>query len=154
MSSEVATFHLEGVTEFKASVDALTDQLDAATKAGTAAQAAWLEGDIKDKLKLSAHSRGTKTPSEPGDPPSTVDGTLARSVIVDGPEMVGFGNYVAAVGADGVVYSRIQELGGVTGKDHKTTLPARPYTLNTLEEDEDDLLRIAESFWGAVIEGS
>lgn len=149
-----AAFHIEGLTEFKASMDALTDAIDAASKAGTIAQAAHLEGDIKDKLKLTAHARGTKTPSLPGEPPSTVDGTLARSIQVDGPEQIGFGNYLAAVGSDGVVYSRIQELGGQTGRGHETTLPARPYTLNTLEEDEDDLLKIAESFWGAAIEGT
>lgn len=148
----LGTMRLQGVSEFNASVDEMAALLDVATKKATVRAAAAVERRIKQKLKQTAHKRGTKTPSAPGDPPSTVDGTLARSITVDGPEMVGFGNYTAAVGSDGVAYSRVQELGGDTGRGHATKLPARPYTLNSLDEMQDRISRIASEEWHSVLD--
>lgn len=103
---------------------------------------------MKRKLKRKAHKKNEPTNSAPGEPPATVTGTLARSEQVEGPEEIGFGHYVAAVGPT-VVYGRIQELGGEAGNG--ATLPARPSLLNTAEESEKDIHRIAVGAWRDVL---
>lgn len=61
-------------------------------------------------LRKSSHQAGTPTPAAPGQPPALVTGTLRRSAQIvparpSGPRAV-------AVVRVGVVYARIQELGG------------------------------------------
>lgn len=153
MSGEPVEARLGGVAlhnldAFEASFDELTAALAAATGPATARAAHLIEGRVKRKLKKKAHKKGTPTPSAPGEPPATVTGTLARSEQVDGPEEIGFGHYVAAVGPT-VSYGRIQELGGEAGRG--ATLPARPSLLNTAEESEKDVSRIASEAWRAVL---
>lgn len=83
----------------------------------TAVKAAQLE------LTRKTHTAGTRTPSAPGEPPALVTGTLRRSFIATPPIQAGPARYLADVGGT-AIYTRIQELGGVTGRG--TTLPARP----------------------------
>lgn len=107
----------------------------AAGPGGQAAAAAMaLEGEraIKTKLSTYSHGKGTPTPSPPGQPPAIVTGTLRRSVITQ-PPLGGGGRWVATVGPT-VVYARIQELGGDTGRNHATHLPARPYVHPAIEQ--------------------
>jgi phage gpG-like protein len=139
---------LHGVDAFEADLDRLTGMLAAATGPATAKAAHLIERRTKQKLKLTAHKKGAKTPSAPGQPPSTVSGTLARSVQVDGPEEIGFGHYVAAVGPT-VVYGRVQELGGKAGNG--STLPARPFLNPTAEESADDVRKVAVGEWAKVL---
>lgn len=139
---------LHNLDAFDASFDELTAALAAATGPATARAAHLVEGRVKRKLKLKAHKKGTKTPSAPGEPPSTVTGALARSESVEGPEEIGFGHYVAAVGPT-VSYGRIQELGGTAGKG--SNLPARPSLFPTVDESGKDIERIASEAWRKVL---
>lgn len=153
MSGEPVEARLGGVAlhnldAFDASFDELTAALAAATGPATAKAAHLVEGRVKRKLKLKAHRKGTKTPAAPGEPPATVTGMLARSEQVEGPEEIGFGHYVAAVGPT-VIYGRIQELGGEAG--HGATLPARPSLFPTVDESTDDIGRIASAAWREVL---
>lgn len=150
MSGDVVEVHLAGLDAFDASVDAMVAAVAAATGPATAKAAHLVQGRVVEALSKTAHKRGTKTPSEPGQPPSKIDGTLARSEAVEGPEEVGFGHYVAAVGPT-VIYGRIQELGGKAG--HGATLPARPSLFPTVEASEADILAIAEAEWAKALSG-
>lgn len=79
-----------------------------------------------NELRRYSHPPGTPTPSPPGEPPALVTGTLRRSVHATAPRQTGPGRWEVEAGGS-VVYARIQELGGVTGRGHRTRLPARPY---------------------------
>lgn len=78
------------------------------------------------ELSRTSHPRRTPTPSAPGSPPSLITGTLRRSIVATPAAPAGPGRWVATVGGT-VIYARIQELGGQTGRNHATTLPPRPY---------------------------
>lgn len=97
-------------------------------------------------LRASSHRRGTVTPSQPGQPPALVSGTLRRSAQVV-PAVASGPRAVASVRV-GVVYARIQELGGTVqakrtkylrfqypkGKWHSVRsvrIPKRPYMAPT-----------------------
>ena len=97
----------------------------AATRRATAKAAHHAERHIKLQLSRTSHPRGTPTPSQPGDPPSLVTGTLRRSIRVHGPTATA-GGWEARVGPT-ARYGRIHEFGGVTGRGHRTRLPPRPY---------------------------
>lgn len=127
-----ARFVVQGTAKFVAALDAVVKANDAATRAATAKGAHLIEAETKKRLTTSSHSKGTATPSHPGEPPSLVAGQLRRSVRVQGPARVAAATYEARIGPT-AVYGRIQELGGVTGRGHATTLPARPYVAPSLE---------------------
>lgn len=78
------------------------------------------------ELSRYSHPPGTGTPSPPGFPPARVTGQLAISIRTDPPIQVGSASWKTRVGPT-AVYGRIQELGGVTGRNHATRLPPRPY---------------------------
>jgi hypothetical protein len=112
------------------------------------------ERGIKAELSRSSHSRGTKTPSPPGSPPSLISGTLRRSVITQPP--VGGGGLWSASGGPTAVQSRIQELGGRAGRGHRTVLPPRPYVRPAVDQlrASGRLSEIASSaFYRAVFGG-
>jgi hypothetical protein len=79
-------------------------------------------------LSLGWHPRGTKTGSVPPEPPWRISGDFSRSVKVREPQLrltwrgILWEGWVGA----SVVYSRIHELGGWTGRGHRTYLPPRP----------------------------
>lgn len=76
-----------------------------------------------------AHPPRTPTPSRPGMPPSVISGTLRRSFVSTPAVLSG----LTATGRvyPSTVYARIQELGGVTGRNYQTRLPARQYMAPT-----------------------
>lgn len=76
-------------------------------------------------LAAGSHSRGTPTGSPPGSPPWRISGHLGDSVTVRRARSTGPGRWEGQAGPT-AIYGRIQELGGVTGRGHRTTLPARP----------------------------
>jgi phage gpG-like protein len=115
-----------GLTELNVALERMLVSLNVATRAATAEASHLLEAEIKRTLSTSSHRKGTPTPSSPGEPPSLVTGTLRRSITVNGPHPLGAVRWEAEIGPT-AVYGRIQELGGVTGRGHQTTLPARPY---------------------------
>lgn len=77
-------------------------------------------------LSMRQHPPGTRTPSPPGEPPAKISGDLLRSVKADPVVRTGEWRWRARVGTR-IVYGRIQELGGVSGRGHRTYLPPRPY---------------------------
>ncbi len=115
-----------GLGALNAALEGLAASLNAATRSATAKASHLVEQEIKTTLGTSSHSRGTPTPSAPGEPPSLVTGTLRRSITVDGPHPLGLGRWESQIGPT-AVYGRIQELGGVTGRGGATVLPPRPY---------------------------
>lgn len=100
----------------------------ATTAPREAAQAMALTAVTATQLELSrtSHAKRTPTPSRPGEPPSLITGTLRRSVTFTPPVPEGPGRWVATIGGT-VIYARVQELGGSTGRNHATSLPPRPY---------------------------
>jgi phage gpG-like protein len=85
------------------------------------------ERAIKAELSRSSHPAGTKTPSQGGvDPPSLISGRLRGSVRRTRLYPSGPYQWTARV-APTTVYARIQELGGWTGRGHRSHLPPRPY---------------------------
>lgn len=72
------------------------------------------------------HAPGTPTPAPPGGPPAMVSGDLARSQHIERTRSVRRGVYGGATGPTRA-YARAQELGGLTGRNYRTRLPARPY---------------------------
>ncbi len=129
---------LTGLAAFQARLNRMIAEVDVATEAAAAAGGHLVEGQIKDNLSRYSHPKGTRTTSPPGEPPAVVTGTLRRSLIVEGPARIGFGMYEARVGPAGVVYARVQELGGRTGRNGATVLPPRPYVKPGLQKVLDD----------------
>lgn len=80
---------------------------------------------VSNELRRYTHQPGVATNSPPGEPPALVTGKLRGSVVVKGP--VGARTRWAVVVGGTVVYARIQELGGRTGRGYNTVLPPRPY---------------------------
>jgi phage gpG-like protein len=141
VSGQIAV-RLIGVSEFRASLDEMVEGVRAASELSVKQAAALVEREVKTELKQTAHKKGTPTPSAPGSPPSTVSGTLARSEQTEGPEEIGFGHYEAKVGPT-IIYGRIQELGGMAGKDHKSKLPPRPSLGPAVDARQSAILAIA-----------
>lgn len=104
-----------------------------------------LQSETRKALSLRAHQKGTKTPSAPGQPPAYISGALAESVQIQGPNAIP-GGFEARIGPT-IVYARIQELGGVTGRGHQTRIPARPYLDPTVRENLDEIALIFYSAW-------
>lgn len=91
--------------------------------------------DTAALLRRLRHAPGTPTPSLPGEPPAMISGALARSVDSTRAERVEIWTWSAQVGpTDPPIYGRIQELGGVTGRGHRTRLPPRPYLSKAVRE--------------------
>jgi phage gpG-like protein len=105
-----------------------------------------MERQIRVELSRSSHDRGTPTPSAPGEPPSMISEDLYLSITV---RTVGDGH--VQVGGT-TAYARIQELGGITGRGHATTLPARPYLRPALESTRVEAREAALATIAAVIE--
>ena len=93
---------------------------------------------------LSAHGShlpGTKTPSNPGNPPAMISGQLLDSVEAGPVIRKGFKTYTVAISPN-TVYARIQELGGLSGRNLATLTPARPYMRPTAETSRMDIAMI------------
>jgi hypothetical protein len=106
------------------------DRASDGARAAADAMALGAEREIKKTLRTSSHPRGTPSPSAPGSPPSLVSGALRRSVRAGRPRQTGAARWETAT-APTIVYSRIHELGGWTGRGHRTYLPPRPYVAPT-----------------------
>lgn len=122
---------ITGLSELNGVLMALERDLQTATRVATAKAAHLAEAAIKQMLSTSSHPKNTPTPSQPGDPPSLVTGTLRRSIKVTGPVSAGMGRWLAEVGPT-AVYGRVQELGGTAGRG--VTLPPRPYVQPAYEQ--------------------
>lgn len=124
--------------------------LEVATRVATGLAAHIVERHTKDLLRRTVHKRHTPTPSQPGEPPARVSGDLGRSISVAGPTGVA-GTFRASVGPT-MIYGRIQELGGVTGRGHASHLPARPYLRPALDASREEITTLFFTAWRRALE--
>lgn len=106
-------------------------------------------------LTLKSHPPGTPTPSRPGEPPAKISGDLHRSVHSTHVERTGMWEWQArARPTNPPIYGRIQELGGVCGRGHRTHLPPRPYASRALAELHAVGLyhEVPRSYWRAALQ--
>lgn len=132
-----------------ASIEAMLAALPAVTEAATVAVALIAEREIKDQLRRSSHPKGTPTPSAPGTPPALITGNLFRSISTVGPASIA--GYVSMQVGPTMIYSRIQELGGTTGRGHRSKLPARPYVQPSVELTIPQAESVYLSAWGGLL---
>lgn len=142
----MTSFHLLGVSEFKAAIDKVIAERALATKGAITAGAHLVEATAKAALTETSHAPGTPTPSAPGQPPALVSGALRRSVLVKGPTPTSAFAFKAEIGPT-MIYGRIQELGGWTGRGHATYLPPRPYMKPSLKKIGPKLEALFEDAW-------
>lgn len=131
---------IDGFDQLVASLKGVAVRADAAALRSVTRSQALFEGKLKAAY-TDSHRRGTPTPAAPGRPPAVVTGTLRRSVTSDRPQTIGPGSYSGQT-YPSTVYARIQELGGVTGRGHRTVLPPRPSVGPTLESIKPQLVAI------------
>jgi phage gpG-like protein len=113
----------------------ITARLPHAGQAAAKAMGALMVRATQEELSRGAHPKGT--PGSPaGTPPWVVRGSMRRSVKA-GPVTGGGNRWETTVGAT-VVYARIHELGGDTGRGHRTHLEPRPYLRPALARIEAD----------------
>jgi phage gpG-like protein len=145
-------------------VKAVSDAPVAACRAmGETAQTA-----VKVTLTSSTHSRGTPTPSKPGQPPSLVSGNLRRSVHRTTARATAPGVAYCAIGAM-AKYAPVHEFGPVTIRAKnfpqlgnpdvgffgvQVTIPRRPFLAPTVERlvGSGMLTQVAVDGWQAVLD--
>lgn len=147
-------FAVTGIEELKAALTAMAARVEAATPLAVEQATALLEGKARSNLSRYSHQRGTPTPSPPGEPPALITGRLRSSFEVLGPTPAGSAAWMMLLGPT-MPYARIQELGGVTGRGHATTLPARPYFRPAIEElaHDPEFLGVFTRTWARAITG-
>lgn len=141
---------MDGFEALMSAMHAKREELETATMAGLDKSAQAVMNSIAAELSSTAHSRGTPTPSGPGQPPSLVSGDLRRSIIVEGPRQSG-AQFTATV-APTTVYARIQELGGNAGRGGSAHLPARPYVRPGVEKALPKIEQIMDDAWRTALE--
>ena len=137
-----------------------------------AVQALGQAGETITKVTLSrqTHSAGTPTPSQPGQPPALVSGTLRRAVHRTPAVRSGPASYSQVLGCR-VIYGAVQEYGATirvrnarvlanadTGQVFGTqvTLPARPWmkpSMRQLEASGLGRAACARAFYAVLITG-
>ncbi|TDB86272.1 hypothetical protein E1264_18425 [Actinomadura sp. KC216] len=110
----------------------MADRADLGARAAAGAMAREAQQGIKETLRKRGHARGTPTPSPPGQPPARISGRLHDRIIIVPARQAGAHRFVAATGPSDVPYARIQERGGIAGRNHASVLPPRPYVLPTV----------------------
>lgn len=140
----------EGAKEFQKAMDDIIAKQSAAAREALVLSAHEVERQAKEELSLGSHEKGQPTNAPPGEPPDLVSGKLRQSITVKGPTPVGTNSWEAQIGPT-VIYGRIQELGGDTGRDGAAHLPPRPYMKPALDAAKDFItaaFRKAWSTWG------
>lgn len=135
---------VKGLHEAIAALQAKGAAVDAATRVATATVLEMMGRAAKEQLAKTSHSKGTPTPSAPGEPPSLVSGNLRNSIAVKGPDSIP-GGYQGQVGPT-AVYGRVQELGGGPRR-----LPARPYMQPAYDSLKDKIPGIYRNAWLAAV---
>lgn len=101
--------------------------------------------DIIRLLRMRWHPRNTPTPSPPGEPPARISSDLLRSLRPFPVERTDLYTWHASIKSFND-YSRIQELGGMSGRGHRTYLPPRPYLRRAVND-----LRAVDYYKGVFI---
>lgn len=142
--------NVTGLPALRERLLAAAARIDVETKVATTAAGAIVETAIKEQLRTTSHPKRTLTPSAPGQPPSLISGNLMRSIIVRGPTGAG-GVYAAQIGPT-AIYGRIQELGGTTGRGHRTLLPSRPYVAPAWQQASPEVAATFLTAWSRIFE--
>lgn len=137
------------VADAVAAIEGMLAALPAVTERATITVALIAEREIKDQLRQSSHPKRTPTPSAPGQPPSLITGNLMRSISTVGP--TGAAGYVSMQVGPTMIYSRIQELGGLAGRGHRSKLPARPYVQPGVEATIPQAEAVYLNAWGGLL---
>lgn len=149
---------ITGVRELQGALSRMVARQNAATRTGLMKSAHLLERDIKVSLSITSSTGQEKrdvkgrfakrgsTSSPPGSPPFLRSGDLRRSIQVDPLTSLGQGRYSTQVGPT-VIYGRIQELGGDTGRGHAVHLPPRPYVAPALAALQPEMYAIMKEAW-------
>lgn len=128
---------LEGLEEMLGQMDSQVETVQDVTPGLLVDAAAIVQGTAVALLSLLSHAPGTATPSSAGEPPAMISGALAASIVPGEP--FGDGDTWGIDIGPTIVYGRIQELGGICGKNYATTLPPRPYLAPTLALSADEI---------------
>lgn len=119
--------HTEGVKQTEIAFDAMVRAVADATPPTIDKVMDSVALHQRALLSMGWHPPGTPTGSVPPSPPWRISGAYSRSVRRDMTRKVGRYRWAGRVGPSREVpYVRIHELGGVTGRGHRTHLPARP----------------------------
>jgi phage gpG-like protein len=118
---------VEGVDAAVAALEALGLRMRAATVAAVDEGADLLADEVRAALGRSEYPPS----SQPGTPPARRSGDLQES-IEQLTEETDAG--ARAEVWPSTVYARIQELGGITGRDYRTHLQPRPYVEPSVDE--------------------
>jgi phage gpG-like protein len=146
------SIEVSGSVDLRAALERHIENIDRAAGEFVSDAMDILQREIMEQLRLTTHPLGTPTPSMPGEPPSLVTGNLMRSVNTYGPYHEGAHEASGLVGPT-AVQARIQELGGITGRDYATTLPARPYVRPAVVLAHPKIEHAAREHFGAAIGG-
>lgn len=143
-----------GIAELQAALRDMASRIEAATPMAVDTATNLVKDRARVNLALKSHARGTLTPSAPDEPPAKITGDLRDSFEILGPTPAGAAAWRAVLGPT-IVYARIQELGGKTGRGGATTLPSRPYLKPAVEEllRSGALANVFNHAWGAAIAG-
>ena len=106
--ADESKFEFKGVDEAMQALLKQGDRIEYAVAAAANLIGADLENQMKRKI-VGRHLPGTKTPSQPGSPPTSITTNL-RTSITHEVERVGFGTYIVKVGPT-KIYARAVELG-------------------------------------------
>lgn len=117
--------NVQGGDRLDAALDRIALRVRTATRAGAKEGIRLVQRRAFVQLSRYSHPPNTPTPSPPGQPPARISGHLRGGLSPTGPYATGAG-FAGKLGPT-AVYSRIQELGGQTGRGHSVTLPPRPY---------------------------
>lgn len=142
-------FVMRGFEAMRAKLRQILGRVEAVTPQAIMRAGFEVQREAQRLLALSSHPPGTPTPSAPGQPPSLVSGALRRSITVEPPVHTAEG-WSIVVGPT-IVYGRIQELGGNTGRNHATYLPPRPYMRPAWAILPDRIHDILADAWGDAV---
>ena len=112
-----------------------------------------IERNVKAYLRTFTHPYGTPTPSPRGAPPALIYGNLRRSWRNVHAHEGRKPHTIEAWGGPTTVYSRIQELGGLAGRNHSARIPKRPYVKPMALASRRGIRRIYVEYLTAAIRG-
>jgi hypothetical protein len=101
---------------------------------------------VQDQIQGNLIRRFYPPSSPPGEPPASRTGYLFDRVLKRFDGQISAGVYKARV-FPSTVYARIQELGGVTGRGHRTRLPPRPYVQPAVDAVRDRVRQLFIDAW-------